>query len=123
MTERIVIVAPPNIKNKMAAIRAIRALTSMGLKESKDASERPGVNQIFALEPSPGMMATSVASFVKMQINFLEQEGFIVGKPIWGLIEELQKIGELAILQNEHEFADEIMQLVVAEKLRRSRSI
>jgi hypothetical protein len=42
-----------------------------------------------------------------------------VGEPAWKIIEELRKLGSQALLQGEDDLANEILQLVLAEKLRR----
>ncbi len=118
------IICPATYINKVAVIKAIRTLTGVGLKEAKDISEVVGhpqtldVQQITSLGMS-GSGITDTDRFLNEQFRILRNEGVQVGEPIYKLIEELRKIGAQALLQGEDEFANEIMQLVLAEKLRR----
>lgn len=111
--KQIRIKAPTAITNKVSAIKAIRTLTGLGLKESKDATERPGVQQYFA--QTPGVTERDVEE----QCRILRNEGFEVGPSVYLLIEELRQLGSQALLQGEDDLANEILQLVLAEKLRR----
>jgi hypothetical protein len=83
--------------NKVAVIKAIRTLTGLGLKE---------VNTDYEIDN---------------QLQILRSYGVEVGDPICRLIEELRKLGSQALLQGEDELANEILQLVLAEKLRRAK--
>jgi hypothetical protein len=56
---------------------------------------------------------------IENQFRILRSEGVEVGPPVWKIIEELRKLGSAALLQGEDELANEILQLVLAEKLRR----
>ncbi len=103
--------------NKVSCIKAIRTLTGLGLKEAKDASERPGVVQTFNI--SYPASATNPMADIETQIRILRGEGFQVGAPINKLLDELRTIGSQALMQGEDELANEILQLVLAEKLRR----
>jgi hypothetical protein len=110
---KITFAAPASMPNKVAAIKAIRGLTGLGLKEAKDASERSG-RQTFAL--TGGMTRV----YYEEQTRILVNEGFAVGHGAVMLVEELRKLGIQALEQGEDELANEILQLVLAEKLRRS---
>jgi hypothetical protein len=110
-------VAPASMLNKVACIKAIRTLTGIGLKEAKDASERVGLNQTFTIASMSGYANPAVE--IENQIRILRSEGFQVGSPVNTLLEELRMIGSQALLQGEDELANEILQLVLAEKLRR----
>lgn len=112
--DRISIVAPSSMPNKVSCIKAIRSLTGLGLKEAKDASERPDRPQTF-----PIALGLST-SFFDEQCRLLRAEGFIVGGPAQQIIEELRQLGSQALLQGEDDLANEILQLVLAEKLRRA---
>lgn len=101
--------------NKVAAIKAIRSLTGLGLKEAKDASERPGVSQTFPI----ANLGTMVFSFFEEQCRILRAEGFEVGEPVTKILGELRRLGMEALKSGEDELAAEILQLVLAEKLRR----
>ena len=114
--KKFTIVCPQNYTNKVAVIKAIRTLTGLGLKEAKDASEVVGIPQTFDLEP----LASSTSVFIEEQFRILRNERVEVGEPVHKLLEELRKIGAQALLQSEDELANEILQLVLAEKLRRA---
>jgi hypothetical protein len=107
--------------NKVAVIKAIRTLTGLGLKEAKDASEMPGKPQTFELSGSLFLPHINTDYEIENQLQILRSYGVEVGDPIYRLIEELRKLGSQALLQGEDEFANEILQLVLAEKLRRAR--
>ncbi len=109
---KITFLPPGSMINKVSAIKAIRTLTGMGLKEAKDASEMVH-RQTYKL--NTGLTERDVDE----QLRILRAEGFEVGPPIYLLIEELRKLGSQALLQGEDELANEILQLVLAEKLRR----
>ena len=116
--KKITMVCPMHYTNKVAVIKAIRTLTGLGLKEAKDASERPGQVQTFDLQPMSSYINPQQA--IDDQIRILRNEGVEVGEPVHKLLEELRKLGSQALLQGEDELANEILQLVLAEKLRRN---
>jgi len=111
-------ICPPTFHNKVAVIKAIRTLTGLGLKEAKDASEIYGRPQTFEIHPS---LTSSYANphLIDEQFRILRSEGIEIGEPAQKIIEELRKLGSQALLQGEDELANEILQLVLAEKLRR----
>lgn len=115
MTEqkRISFVPPVLMKNKVAAIKAIRELTDLGLKDAKDVSESSGVSHTFSLRSNIS------EDEINNNCRILRAEGFKVGEPVFELIEDLRKLGSQALLQGEDELANEILQLVLVEKLRR----
>ena len=115
--KKITIICPPSYHNKVQVIKALRTLTGMGLKEAKDASEVVGQTQTFDLSsfssyPNPQQE-------IETQIRILRSEGVQVGEPVYRILEELRRLGSEALLQGEDELANEILQLVLAEKLRR----
>jgi hypothetical protein len=112
MNKKITFTCPLIYYNKVSVIKAIRMLTGLGLKEAKDASEIAGVPQTFDLQPCTDTVFDE-------QCRILRSEKVDVGEPVHRLIEELRKIGAQALLQGEDDFANEILQLVLAEKLRR----
>jgi hypothetical protein len=115
--EKITIICPANYHNKVAVIKAIRTLTGIGLKEAKDASERVGEAQTFDLQDMSSY--GNASQIIEEQIRILRNEGVNVGEPVHRLLEELRKLGAAALQQGEDELANEILQLVLAEKLRR----
>lgn len=104
--------------NKVSVIKAIRTLTNMGLKEAKDASEKIGP-QILQLCMANFMSYSMPQKAIEDQFIILRNNGVEVGEPVYKLLEELRKIGAQALTQGEDELANEILQLVLAEKLRR----
>jgi len=113
------IVVKGNLVNKVAAIKAIRMLTGLGLKEAKDASEVINAPQTFDLFDQNFTSYGNPESIINEQFRILRNEGVEVGGSFHLLLEDLRKIGAQALLQGEDEFASEILQLVLAEKLRR----
>lgn len=121
-TEKFTIVVPGLLANKIAVIKAIRTLTGLGLKEAKDASEFVGTPQTFILNPVGGPSPTGIGfsrAFVEEQYRILRAEGVQVGESVFVILDDLRKLGSQALLQGEDELANEILQLVLAEKLRR----
>lgn len=117
--EQLVITCPATYHNKVAVIKAIRTLTGLGLKEAKDASERNGVRQSFPLALFNGQNNPQYEE----NCRILRAEGVDVGPVAQKIIQELRKLGSQALLQGEDELANEILQLVLAEKLRRGISL
>lgn len=121
--ERIVIIAPAVMANKVAAIKAIRSLTGLGLKEAKDVSERAGVAQTLELSTFHVPAGEDIMRHVETHIRILRTEGFDIVDPVYKLMDQLRELGAQALRQGEDEFANEILQLVLAEKLRRSNPL
>lgn len=104
-----------SLPNKVAVIKALRTLTGLGLKEAKDASEIWNKHQVFSIS---NVYCTSDAER-DQQFKILASNGVQVSGPISVLLDELRKIASRALEQGEDELANEILQLVLAEKLRR----
>lgn len=105
---------PTTPANRVAVIKAIRTLTGLGLKEAKDASERLGLVQTFGTRP--GLLPSEFHEAFRT----LQSDGVEVGGAIEKILSDLRKLGSEALLQGEDELANEILQLVLAEKLRRN---
>jgi hypothetical protein len=106
-------------KDKIQVIKTLRYLTGLGLKEAKDASETLGVqhftlaNTLFHhpnIDPNP---------IIEDHFRILRNEGIEIGESVERLLDELRELGAQALKQGEDELANEILQLVLAEKLRR----
>lgn len=110
---KVSITPPTFIVNRVAAIKAIRSLTGLGLKEAKDASERAGVTQVFNL--APGLTPNDIDLYVQT----LRAEGVEVGNSVHIILRDLRELAASALELDEDELANEILQLVLAEKLRR----
>lgn len=110
--------APP--PDKLACIKAVRILTGLGLKDAKDAVERYGFHQTLPLSVNTFGSGLSIHDVIDDQIRILRKQGIEVGAPVYKLLEDLRQLGSQALLQGEDELANEILQLVLAEKLRRA---
>ena len=104
--------------NKISVIKAIRILTGFGLKEAKDASERTGL-QVLTLDLASLSRYPDPNAEVENQFRALRKEGVEIVEPAYRLLEELRALGVQALQMGEDELANEILQLVLAEKLRR----
>jgi hypothetical protein len=115
-------ILPPDfngLSNRVSCIKALRVMTGLGLKEAKDACERSGIRQIFSVNPT--IIAGDPAHLREFHdcARILRSEGFEVGAPIERVLTDLRKLACEAIEQGEDELGNEILQLVLAEKLRR----
>jgi HPt (histidine-containing phosphotransfer) domain-containing protein len=85
----------------------------MGLKESKDLCEKYQETQKIVIDGT----VTDLA--LNEHILTLRQNGCKVGEPVHELLQSLRNLGSEALQMGEDELANEILQLVLAEKLRR----
>jgi len=118
-TEKISLICPIGYTNKVSVIKAIRMLSGFGLKEAKDASEVVGKPVVFELARHNFSGYQSPETEIDNQYKILRSQGVQVGEPVHKILDELRKLGSDALLQGEDELANEILQLVLAEKLRR----
>lgn len=100
--------------NKVEAIKAIRMLTMIGLKEAKDVTERPGKQTLQLRTPS----VTPSDSYINENLRLLRVNGIHVGGVKQQLLQELRDLATKALAEHEDELANDILQLVLAEKLR-----
>jgi len=104
--------------NKVAVIKAIRELSGVGLKEAKDISEMNHLHLLELRRP-----AAVDDEWFERQINeqcrILRQNGVTVDGTIHFILQELRDLASKALVQGDDELANEILQLVLAEKLRR----
>lgn len=106
------------MKDKVACIKAMRTLTGMGLKEAHEACHKQGTQE-FYVNPnwfSPAQMAIEVET----QFQILRNNGCIVGDGIGQILHSMRELAAQALMSGEDEFANEILQLVLVEKLRRA---
>ncbi len=107
------------VSNKVAVIKAIRTLTCMGLAEAKNISEKSGQQN---LQINLGAFAGSFPNkvlLIEEQFRVLRQHGCNIGPSVHVILQQLRDLGADALKQGEDELANEILQLVLAEKLRR----
>ncbi len=117
--EKFSITCPLHYTNKVAVIKAIRTLTGMGLKEAKDASEVT-YKQVLELNLSYFSAGVNPKTEMENQFRILRNEGVLVGDTVHTILQSLRELGSQALLQGEDELSNEILQLVLAEKLRRT---
>ena len=120
MADKFTITCPSSIANKIEVIKAIRMLTGMGLTEAKDASERAGP-QTFPISSANFAGLSFPQDHIEQQFMILSRNGVEVGEPVFMILEDLRKLASQALLQGEDDLANEILQLVLAEKLRRAK--
>lgn len=104
--------------DKIAVIKALRAITAMGLKEAKDISESSGI-QTITVDPRYYRGFTDPSLGVERDIQILKNNGVIVHNTIMAMLDDLRDLGAKALKMGEDELANEILQLVLAYKLRR----
>jgi len=97
--------------NKVQVIKAIRALTQYGLTQSKTVSENTNQQTL--------NINTYSITNVTEKIGILKANGVKVTSPVYEIIESLRKLANDALHQGEDDLANEILQLVLVEKLRR----
>jgi hypothetical protein len=110
----ITIKMPLSVPNKVTCIKAIRMLTGLGLKESKDISDAGGVLHELAVFSPMG------SRDFEDNCRILRNEGVEVNGSVHMILQDLRDLGAQALKQGEDELANEILQLVLAEKLRRN---
>lgn len=103
---------------RVEVIKAIRMLTGLGLKEAKDASERGG-DQHFNISMHNFAAYSNPDTEIENQFRILRNNGISVGDSVQRLLQSLRELGAEALKQGEDDLASEILQLVLAEKLRR----
>jgi hypothetical protein len=115
--DKIRITISRTMTNKVAAIKAIRSLSGLGLKEAKDVSEGY-YGTHYDIQVLRGLAATDYDSMCRTLIS----EGFGVTGSVAHFLQELRELATEALAAGEDELANEILQLVLAEKLRRQHS-
>jgi hypothetical protein len=108
------------ISNRVSAIKTLRELTALGLKDAKDATERPGVQRM-KIDTHYLSTYPDVNFEVEKRIVLLKSLGGIrvVRHGVQKMLEDLRELAQQALVMEEDELANEILQLVLAEKLRR----
>lgn len=114
------IVVPPwgVSKNRVTAIKALRTITGYGLKEAKDLSEATGEHIV----PIGGVTYFSSDPGAKKEFDdacqTLRNEGYDVGHSMHKLLQELRELASKALQMGDDDFANEILQMVLAHKLK-----
>lgn len=100
--------------DRVQCIKAIRTLTGLGLKEAKDATDRLG-ETVYLDAINPGL---SDLEYHQCR-QILERNGYLVGTPAARILAGLRELASSALMQEEDLLANEILQLVLVERLRR----
>ncbi len=104
-----------NVALKVALVKAIRSLTGMGFSEAKNIMDVPGV---YYLTLSAAATARGTLH-IESQCDILRKYGCKVGKFHEEILRALRSLATKAFSLGEVNFANEILQLILAEKLRR----
>jgi hypothetical protein len=110
MHEELYLQCPPVHINKVQVIKSIRMLTNSGLLNSKLMSERLDRQLILVNRPP--------RCNVDDEIQILRSYGCIVSSPVNDIYNHLRQCVKDAMAVGMDELANEILQLLLAEKLR-----
>jgi hypothetical protein len=105
--------------NKVTVIKALRWISYQGLKEAKDLSEMSGPQQVPVNLHASGGYIADAEDFLEEQCRILRNNGCKVGESVHIILQSLRDLAAEALKQGDDDLANEIMQLVLAEKLRR----
>jgi Ribosomal protein L7/L12 C-terminal domain len=106
--------------NKVDVIKILRSITNFGLKQAKDLSEATG-NHIIPVQTAHWLVTTEAErdALFEEQCRILRANGCTVGDPTHKILQSLRELAADALKQGDDDIANEILQLVLAEKLRR----
>ena len=93
----------------------------LGLKEAKDLSETQGTHVLpVKLRPDGAIpVVADEEAYFEEQCRILRNNGCVVGPSVHLILQSLRDLGAEALKQGDDDLANEILQLVLAEKLRR----
>lgn len=118
MTQTVRLVNPINgYSNRVSVIKAIRCLTGLGLKEAKEASE--SIQPVLLPMRNADIHNGYPEAYLEEQMRVIRAEGGQIGPTVFRILDDLRTLGAEALKLGEDELANEILQLVLAEKLRR----
>lgn len=112
-------------------IKAIRMVSGVGLKEAKDAAETNGrvnlpVNKDY--DKKSGMIKFTdfngnlVTYPMEDSLRIIRNAGGRIGGVIHEILQEMRNLAARALEAGEDEFANEMMQMIFAEKLKRNEN-
>jgi len=101
---------------KVDVIKSLRAISYRGLKECKDMSEAHSFTHLIPVTLSPSLDG-GLTDFNK-HCDILRFHGCEIIPSIHSILQELRELSILATKQGADELASEIIQFVLAEKLR-----
>lgn len=102
--------------NRVTTIKAIRTLTGMGLKESKDLTEKWGeqrikINVHAAEDYATGRVLTAKEQFDRA-INELKAQNIPVKIQTYKTLEDLRRLASEAVLRDEHDVAMALIEVL-----------
>lgn len=100
------------IKSKIETIKSIRAIAGCGLKEAKDIADAGGrhtIMRVFGIDDA----------YFEENCRILKSNGVKITGEVVEILDSLRDVGSRALIAGYDELANEILQLVLAEKLRR----
>lgn len=117
-TNKIRLVNPQNgYANKVSIVKSVRYITECTLKEAVDVVNN--CSEQFLVFPLYKLQDPSALKELEQEIQSIRSQGGDIGDSVHTLLNNLRQIGAEALKQGEDELANEILQLVLAEKLRR----
>lgn len=102
-----------NIANFVMVVKSIRILTGLGLKEAKDIADQEGETVLHIVNGILDIDFNSASAA-------LAQQGIVVGDKKQEIIDELRELAVQALQIDEDELANEIMQFILLEKLKKN---
>ena len=109
-----------NGRDKIQVIKALRCVFNLGLKEAKDLSETSIQHVIpVKLSPAYGQAYTDEDLYFEEQCRVLRNNGCEIGPTAYKILQSLRNLAADALKAGDDDLANEIMQLVLAEKLKR----
>ena len=105
--------------NRIQVIKSIREFSGLGLKEAKDVTDQPGQHRI-----SYAYMKTRAGSgwhinLLNECISNMQAAGIAVKPSAYGILDDLKRLSKEALDIGELDLANEILQLLLADRLRR----
>ena len=113
---RISIMFPASTGNKVQMVRDLRILTGVSLKEAVDAINRPGIYHDFTVADNGQNLQPELISDLTSNLTSLGCT--IVHSGYTAIILGLKKLASDAIHINREDLATEILQMLLAEKIR-----
>lgn len=110
--KKFIITCQPQMHSKVEVIKAIRHLTGLGLREAKDVSE------IYI--PQELIQILNSEAEIQQHYRILKNNGVKISDPAFNILSSLRDLATEALSLGEDDLANEILQLVLVEKLRRN---
>jgi len=121
LPEKLRIKIPANgISDRVVCVKNLRMITGGGLKESLDIINQHGLETVVSVTTKYGTDPSYTTKVFEDACQILRNNGVKIGSPVHELLEELRLLAIKALEVGEDELANETLQLVLAEKLRRN---